>query len=388
MWITAINMMVRKRLLTRFLERHVPDVTTHQLLSGLVGLKSLEPNHRLRQIASRARDLDPAEREILLDGDDRTIRSRLRRTPAGRELVAEFDDFMSRYGFLSSSGTDFTMPPWREHPDLIWKAIGHLATFTAQCAEPEAIITRRRSVERVRSQLRFPRNWFFRHLLRSTRRYVRLRERVSFFMSEDIFHMRRLYLATGEHLARDGWLSERDDIFFLSFEELASIVAGTGDKDLLRKKISERKTKLHTDAAVDLEEVFYGEPRRWCRSGEQMTGPYLQGIAGSFGRARGYARIVMDPIEVKTPLTRHDILIVPHTDVGWTPLFPSIGGIVAETGGQLSHSAIIAREYGLPAVVSVKKATRIIHEGQPIMLDGDTGRVYLEHKTTAEEQRE
>ena len=72
-----------------------------------------------------------------------------------------------------------------------------------------------------------------------------------------------------------------------------------------------------------------------------------------------------------------EINIVPFTDVGWTPLFPGVGGLVAETGGQLSHSAIVAREYGLPAVVSVKKATHLIREGQQIIVDGDGGMVYL-----------
>jgi pyruvate,water dikinase len=72
-------------------------------------------------------------------------------------------------------------------------------------------------------------------------------------------------------------------------------------------------------------------------------------------------------------------LVVPFTDVGWTPLFSGIGGIVAETGGQLSHTSIIAREYGFPAVVSVKKATHLIQPGQPVTVDGERGRVYLRH---------
>jgi phosphohistidine swiveling domain-containing protein len=86
---------------------------------------------------------------------------------------------------------------------------------------------------------------------------------------------------------------------------------------------------------------------------------------------------VNDPVEAPAALSREDILIVPYSDVGWTPLFSNIGGIVAETGGQLSHAAIVAREYGLPAVVGVKDATRLIKEGQSLSVDGDRGRVYL-----------
>ncbi|UCC76766.1 MAG: phosphoenolpyruvate synthase, partial [Anaerolineales bacterium] len=88
-------------------------------------------------------------------------------------------------------------------------------------------------------------------------------------------------------------------------------------------------------------------------------------------------RIVLDPSQAPVSLTRDDILVVPFTDVGWTPLLSGIGGIVAETGGQLSHTAIVAREYGLPAVVSVRQATRLIQDGQRVTVDGNSGRVYL-----------
>jgi pyruvate,water dikinase len=76
---------------------------------------------------------------------------------------------------------------------------------------------------------------------------------------------------------------------------------------------------------------------------------------------------------------KHDVLVVPFMDVGWTPLFSVVGGIVAETGGQLSHSAIVAREYGLPAVVGVRGATNILQDGQPVTVDGGRGRIYLGH---------
>jgi pyruvate,water dikinase len=103
----------------------------------------------------------------------------------------------------------------------------------------------------------------------------------------------------------------------------------------------------------------------------------LEGISGSSGLVEGYARIILDPVDAHTTLGLEDILVIPFADTSWTPLFCGVGGIVAETGGQLSHSAIVAREYGLPAVVNVKNATRLIHEGQHIVVDGNRGRVVL-----------
>ena len=136
---------------------------------------------------------------------------------------------------------------------------------------------------------------------------------------------------------------------------------------------------MEADALLELPDTIYGDyvPTQPIISAEGQD--CLVGISGSSGRTQGYARIVLDPSEAPTTLTPDDILVVPFTDVGWTPLFSGIGGVVAETGGQLSHSAIVAREYGLPAVVSVKKVTHLVKEGQPITVDGDNGRVYLSH---------
>ena len=385
MWITAINMMARRKLLSRFLERHAPKVSTARLLSGLVKLKSLEPNRRLVKMASRARRLNTKDRQILLQGGDRAIREELKRTPTGRRLAAEFDDLMERYGFLSSSGTDFTVSPWSEHPELIWRAIGQLTAIESGNGQTRAGEIRAGAEQQVGDRLNRFHRWRFRHLLVSTRRHVRLRERVSLFMSEDVAHMRGLYLELGRRLVRAGQLSQPDDLFYLYIRELARLVNGSADEDLLREKISLRRKTLQADAAIEAEDIFYGPPGPRRPADREVPAPYLEGIAGSLGLVRGYARIVLDPNKINEPLTRRDILIVPHTDVGWTPLFPGIGGLVAETGGQLSHSSIVAREYGLPAVVSVPRATRIIREGQPITIDGDRGRVYLKHIPAGEE---
>ena len=379
MWITAINMTARRKLLSRFLGRHIPEVSAAELLSGLVKLKSLEPNRRLMNMASQTRRLAPEDLQALLQDDDRAIRARLSRTTPGRALAAEFDDLMERYGFLSSSGTDFTVPPWSEQPQLIWRAIGQLTAAETGNGRTRASGARVRAERQVHDRLNWLQRRRFRYLLRSTRRHVRLRERISLFMSEDIAHMRGLYLALGRRLAGDGRLSVPDDLFYLYFRELARLVDGSADEDLLRQEILERRKTLEADAAVDAEDLFYGPPCLWRPTGGVIPAPYLEGIAGSHGRVQGFARIIRDPREVAAPLGKRDILVVPHTDVGWTPLFPGIGGLVAETGGQLSHSSIVAREYGLPAVVSVRNATRIIRGGQPITVDGDRGRVYLKH---------
>jgi pyruvate,water dikinase len=94
--------------------------------------------------------------------------------------------------------------------------------------------------------------------------------------------------------------------------------------------------------------------------------------------------VLRDPATAPAELGRDHILIVPFTDVGWTPLLSQVAGVVAESGGVLSHTSIIAREYGLPAVVNVERATSLIHDGETITVDGDLGRVHFDQRRTNE----
>jgi pyruvate,water dikinase len=134
---------------------------------------------------------------------------------------------------------------------------------------------------------------------------------------------------------------------------------------------------MDADALVDPPETLRGD-LRLTQARAVAPQAVLKGVGGSAGLFSGVARVVVDPEHAPIDLSRRDILVVPFTDIGWTPLLANVGGIVSETGGQLSHAAIVAREYGLPAVVGVRRATRAIRDGQPITLDGGLGLVYLD----------
>jgi pyruvate,water dikinase len=197
-------------------------------------------------------------------------------------------------------------------------------------------------------------------------------------MSEETFEMRRIFLALAGYLVAQGDLGKREDIFYLTCAELRQVVAQTLSAAETRRLIAERRAEIETDAQIELPDTICGEYVPAQTAIQSDTQGYLVGICGSSGIAQGQARVVHDPAEAPINLRPRDILVVPFTDVGWTPLFSGIGGIVAETGGQLSHTSIVAREYGLPAVVSVRRAMRLIAEGQTITVDGNRGRVYLE----------
>jgi pyruvate,water dikinase len=379
MWTSAVGMMIRNKMMSRLVSRHAPELDPRDLLAGYLDLKSLEPNEAMLEIAEEIRAGDTGFIELLETGSDADIRSQLSLTGIGRRIIGRFDDFMDRYGHLSRSGTDFTVPPWKENPELIWRSIARMAVASGDSASRSPRLTREEATACVLKRMELPSRLLFRRLLRATVCYLKLRERISFCMSEDAFQMRRVYLSMGEMLAGRDIVALPEDIFYLMYDELENLLEGNMDPLVARERIETRRAAIAADADIDLDDVICGEwvlPKSPTFTDDAGS---LHGIAGSAGLVRGRARIVTDPYAPAPDLTKGDILVVPFMDVGWTPLFSNVGGVVAETGGQLSHSAIVARELGLPAVVGVEGATRLIAQGQSITVDGSHGIVHLSH---------
>ena len=378
MWTTAMNMALRKKMLASFVRRNAPEVDPASLLAGYAGLRSLEPNERLAEIAESLRAVSPEAAGLAAEGNASLIRERLSVAPGGAGVIAAFDRFMERYGHLSASGTDFTVAPWIETPGAIWGTIGRLAAAPADAHPAREAGAGEKARSRIERRLAWPKRLVFNRLLASAVAYVMMRERMSFLMCEDAYEARRLYLALGDALRSAGTLDAAEEIFYLEFDEIGPLLSGAIIPDTVRALVQSRRDELAADERIDPQDVIFGEPRGGGM--EHATGAdYLEGIAGSAGIVKGYARVVSDPARFTGAPTPSDVLVVPFMDIGWTPLFRGIGGVIAETGGQLSHSAIIAREYGIPAVVSVAGATRVIRDGQPVTVDGTRGIVYLSH---------
>jgi phosphohistidine swiveling domain-containing protein len=378
-FIGQLSMMGRNRMLGAWTRRTAAGVDPGALVSGLVGLRALEPNLHLRVLAEMGNALDPASRSLLCVGDDAVIRARLLGAGGepGRRLVTGVDAFLDRFGFLSTNGTDFSRRPWSEDPAAIWRAIGHLLDAPRSGGGEGSVASRFTAQQQALKNVPAAIRPFYRRLLTSTIEYIDLRERVSMVMSQDSCYLRRLFLELARRLVAEGKLAEPDDIFYLYWDEARTLAEGWMAGAEARACTHARRAEMEADALLDPPDVLAGG---WDARQKRVAVPvseFLSGIGGSAGVVSGTARVVLDPDALTAPARQDEILVVPFTDVSWTPLFPAIAGIVAETGGQLSHTSIIAREYGLPAVVSVKYATRVIHTGQPITVDGNRGRVYL-----------
>ena len=376
--VAGINMMIRNKLLARFVTAHAPETASQQLLKGLVGLKSMEPNREIQAMASIARHLAPGTLVILEDGDPEAIRNTLTGTPEGEELLVAMKRFMASYGFLSSSGTDFTATPWCEDPSFVWKSISRAASGPNKPNSEETDASRSKLIAALSEQLSPTKRLRFRRMLARTIDYIDMRERISMLMSEDAYQMRRLSLAMADRFMDRGILKERDDIFFLYVDEIEDLVKNRLEAPEARSRISTRIKELAADSRIEPSDTVCGDQVTYKTVADLQNQKYLVGICGSPGKITGRARIVRDPAHAPEEFRENDILVVPFTDAGWTPLFTVVAGVVAETGGILSHTSIVAREYGLPAIVNVKDATMIIQDNQNITLDAHEGKVYLE----------
>jgi pyruvate,water dikinase len=206
------------------------------------------------------------------------------------------------------------------------------------------------------------------------RTFIGYREYPKYFIVSRYFVYKQALMQEVEHLANAHVLREKEDVFYLTLQELADVVRTNQVDDQL---IRERKEAFESYHALT-------PPRVLTSDGEIITGAYgrddvppgaLIGLPVSAGTIEGRARVILDMAEAN--LEAGDILVTAYTDPSWTPLFVTIKGLVTEVGGMMTHGAVIAREYGLPAVVGVEHATQLIRDGQRIRVHGTDGHVEL-----------
>jgi phosphohistidine swiveling domain-containing protein len=217
--------------------------------------------------------------------------------------------------------------------------------------------------------------------LRRTREFAGVRELPKFYLVLVLARLRAQLAAVGAELAAANRIESPDDVFFLHLDEARDAVAGADLRDAvagadLRDAVAHRRAEYARELRrrhvprVLLSDGTEPEPR------PLSTVDTVDGLAGapaSAGSVTGPARVVLDPVGAH--LEPGEILVAPSTDPGWTPLFLTAGGLVMEMGGPNSHGAVVAREYGIPAVVGVPGATSRVITGQRITVDGTTGRI-------------
>ncbi|MVO90388.1 phosphoenolpyruvate synthase [Streptomyces sp. p1417] len=315
--------------------------------------------------------------------DDEGFLEQLAKLAGGAEARDAIEGYLDRYGMRCVGEIDITRPRWRERPTTIVPVIlDNVRNFEPGAAERRFEEGRQKAQEKERdvlSRLRaLPdgerRADATKRMIDQVRAFIGYREYPKYDIVRRYFVYKQALLAEAGRLVRAGVLSDAEDAFYLTFQELDDVVR-THRVD--GRLVQERKEAFRSYHALT-------PPRVLTSDGEALTGSYrrddvpagaLVGLAVSAGTVEGRARVVLDMADAD--LEAGDILVTAFTDPSWSPLFVGIAGLVTEVGGLMTHGAVIAREYGLPAVVGVEQATRLIRDGQRIRVHGTDGYVEI-----------
>ncbi|MEA2669358.1 MAG: rifampicin phosphotransferase [Chloroflexota bacterium] len=301
----------------------------------------------------------------------------------GREAGDAIRGFLDMYGMRCVGEIDITRPRWSERPStLVPVILGNIKNFEPGAGKrrfeqgrQEAWTKEQELLERLRTLPEGEQKAEeVKRKIDRVRTFIGYREYPKYGMVSRYFVYKRALLEEAGRLVQTHVLREKEDIFYLTFQELHDVARTNHVDDQL---ISHRKDAFRSYQALT-------PPRMLTSDGEVVAGAYrrddvptgsLVGLPVSAGTIEGRARVILDMAEAD--LEPGDILVTAYTDPSWTPLFVAIAGLVTEVGGLMTHGAVIAREYGLPAVVGVEQATRLIRNGQRIRVHGTEGYVEI-----------
>ena len=359
-------------------EKNAADTLTQSVphnITSEMGLALLDVVDGIRPHPDVVAFLQHAEDEGFLD--------ELAKLAGGREARDAIRAYLDKYGMRCVGEIDITKPRWSEGPTtLVPMILGNIKNFEPGEAERRFEQGRQEAWEKEQELLKRLRALpdgerkaeEAKRMIDRVRTFIGYREYPKYGMVSRYFVYKQALLEEAERLVQAHVLREKEDIFYLTFQELHDVVRTNQVDDQL---IRQRKDAYRSYQALT-------PPRVLTSDGEVIAGAYrrddlpagaLVGLPVSAGTIEGRARVILDMAEAD--LEAGDILVTAYTDPSWTPLFVAIKGLVTEVGGLMTHGAVIAREYGLPAVVGVEHATRLIRDGQRIRVHGTDGYVEI-----------
>jgi pyruvate,water dikinase len=355
-------------------EKNAADTLTQSVPNNVtseMGLALLDVADVIRPHPQVVAFLESVEDESFLD--------ELPAVTGGREARDAISAYLDSYGMRCAGEIDITKPRWSERPEtLVPMILSNVKNFEPGAAERRFEQGRQEAQakeEDVLARLRLlpdgeQKAEETKRMIDRVRTFSGFREYPKYGMVCRYFVYKQALLEEAERLVAAEVLGEREDIFFLTLHELHEVVrTARADEEL----IGRRKAEFRSFQALT-------PPRVLTSDGEIIGGKYrrddtppgaLLGLAVSAGTIEGRARVILDLAEAD--LEAGDILVTAYTDPSWTPLFVAVDGLVTEVGGLMTHGAVIAREYGLPAVVGVENATQLIRDGQRIRVHGGDG---------------
>ena len=351
-----------------------------KLVSGVTGNVTMETNKRLWDLARTAK-ASPEVTRVLRETDEQEVGAALRDMPEAAPFREHLDTFLSEYGHREIR-MDIYYPTWGEDPAPVYSFVrGYLDADESQSPHVQQARLVKERNELTEEALavveqglvgRYLLSPIFRWVLHQTQLHTRERDTMHFELTRLFPLARRVLHELGQRWAKRGLIDQPDDIYFLTLVEMDEVAAhqvSAKDKLLQARQEFDANLRRPWPYIIRGEEEIYQEA--------DVTEGDLQGVSGSPGVVSGPARVIRGPDEFGT-LQRGEILVAPLTNPTWTPLFAVASAVITEVGGILSHGAIVAREYGIPAVMSVPGATVSLSDGQMITVDGNRGVVVVE----------
>ena len=354
---------------------------TDLIVKGLEGNITTEMGLLTGDLADLVRQ-SPALVQEFENEDYHTLFTRINRLDGREEFKQKFNSFLSLYDMRAAGEIDMAKDRWIENPEPLAKsimAIVKTGTEGIHRKEYQETIERAkqaaseliREVENKQGKLK---GKVIRRLIAVLRNYLPAREHPKYLIMKLILIFKKALLEEARLLVQQGHLAQEKDIFYVSFWELYKAIQ---DDQSLIKLVEQRKEDYRRFRKLSAPRVLTSEGEE-IKAGYQrqnLPASALVGMPVSSGVIEGIANVITDP--AKASLSKGEILVAPFTDPGWTPLFINAAGLVMEIGGLLTHGTVVAREYGIPAVVGITDATKKIKTGQKIRVDGNAGFVLV-----------
>lgn len=330
------------------------------------------------QLRSRLPELglkSPLNPNLETPNNSASLFAALSEHPEGHVVFDQLDRFLDRYGYLSEVATDISVPTWRESPQPVRELLTQYLLNPQ--VRPESKLESRPEADldsRPEASAPTKPNW----KSKQVQSRLDLKGRVAEVYDRLLANLRGCFVELESRWLSTGQLDSQGDIFFLRWSDIRTQIDTPIPSTELRLKIHLEKVRWQSQKEHWVPYLIYGQAASnvpvEAAALPVATGT-LEGIGASVGQVEGTIHVLETLSGNITDIDTSTILVVPYTDAGWSPLLARIGGLIAEVGGQLSHGAIIAREYGIPAVMNVSNATQKLATGQRVRIDGQRGTV-------------
>ncbi len=365
----------------------------NDLICGNGDIESTEPTRLLMRLALQIRR-DPALMECFTRMDHHALARHVPSDPACAAVAADVATYLDRYGFRCINELKLEEPSLRETPEFVYQILQQYLTVDESLLDADAMARRehdiranaeRKADEALRRRSLSPlRRAIFRRVLRNARKGVMNRENMRFARTRIYGVLRELIQSMGRHLVQAGQLENAHDVFYLTMDELWDFVKGTAVTTDLRGLTALRRREFDHYRSAECPPpddhfetygmVYAGNSFRDFQATETPDGD-LSGTGCCPGEVTAPVRIVHSP---RDNLDLNGcILVAGRTDPGWVPLYPAVSGLLIERGSILSHSAIVAREMGIPAIVGIRGLLDTLTDGQIVTMNGQTGRIVV-----------